>query len=111
MSSSVCDNICQKAAAWIVKYRIQEAKLRLLPEVVVVDPANRDGVFASITDIQNLGASILPPIGFTHSHTNGICVQLPVDQQQRTAIMEHNKEKTSAEDGYPQARCCEVQTV
>ena len=110
MSSSVCDNICQKAAAWIVKYRLQDTKLQLHREAVVVDPANRDGVFASITDIQNLGASILPPIGFTHSHTNGICVQLPVEQQQRTAIMEYNKEKTSAEDGYPQVHCCGVQT-
>ena len=104
------DNICQRAAALIVKYRIQDTKLPVLPEAIVVDPANRDGVFPSITDIQNLGAAILPPIGFSHSHTNGICVQLPIDQQQRTVIMEFNKEKSSAEDGYPQAHCCGVQT-
>lgn len=92
--------LCAQAAALIAKYAVynENGRPRLQPDTIAVDPCNRDGIFATPDDIQDLGAAILG-VGFSDQMTRGICVQLrPCD---KPIVVAYNREKTQVSQHFP----------
>ena len=102
-----------RAAAYIAKYAMhgETQKVHLAPDSVIVDPINRDGVFPSCEDVHALGASILPPVGFSITHTRGICCPLPADKDEAKKIVDYNIEKCSNDEGFPEVATTTIAAI
>ena len=86
----------------MAKYDIHQGNKKpvLLPDSVVIDPENRDGLFPTAMDVHTMAEGVLG-IGFNFDWTRGVCVQLPSDDKARNAILEYNREKCSADKCFP----------
>lgn len=94
--------LCTRAAALIVKYDIHQGSHKpvLLPDAVVIDPDNRDGLFPTAVDVADLAEAILG-CGFSIQMTRGVCCQLPVSDTQRANILQYNREKGATDPSFP----------
>ena len=95
--------LCTRAAALIAKYDIHGGNMKpvLLPDSVVIDPDNRDGLFPTAGDVADPGEAILGG-GFSLQLTRGVCVQLPHSNAARQTILEYNRAKGSADNAFPE---------
>ena len=94
-------DICVAAAQLIVKYDINCGKLVLvLPSRHVVDPTNRDKVFAFFDDILNLGHGVAG-LGYVKDYARSICTQLPQDKNEMDVIIRYNSSKHEADPRLP----------
>jgi hypothetical protein len=90
--------LCTQAACLVAKYDIHQGSRRplLVPDSVIVDPQNRDGLFPTAVDIHCLGEAILG-CGFNVAMTRGVCVQLPPSGPAHNAIVEYNEKKVGVD--------------
>ncbi len=102
---SLSRGICTEAAALIAKYYINQGsrKPKLHPDEILVDPMNRDGLFATVDDVYEVADKVLGA-GFDVSNTRGVCVQLPVDQLERAKIINYNVQKVRVSTHFPEVR-------
>ena len=94
-------DICGVAAQLIVKYDINDGKLvYVVPSRHVVDPSNRDKVFAYWDDILKLGHDVAG-LGYEPQYARSICTQLPHDKDKLDAIITYNSSKHTADPRLP----------
>jgi hypothetical protein len=95
--------LCTRAACLIAKYDIhQGAKAPvLLPDSVIIDPENRDGLFPTVADVHDLGAAIIG-CGFNVTMTRGVCCQLPPGADDRNKLICYNTNKCGVDACFPE---------
>jgi hypothetical protein len=95
--------LCTRAAFFVAKYDIHcnMKKPMLVPDSVIIDPDNRDGLFPTVGDVMDLGDAIIG-CGFNLGHTRGICCQFPGGDVDRAKIIQYNIDKGSSDPCFPE---------
>jgi hypothetical protein len=94
------DQVVQEAAALIKKYRVGATKTRLVPDMVIVDPQNRDGQFPRPDPALHNAESICSA-GFVLAEARAVCIQLPSDDEAKQAIIDFNKNTANDDPRLP----------
>jgi hypothetical protein len=101
-SASVDGKLCQKAAAFIVKYDVNQGNAQPLVRwfETTPDPTNRDGKFANFDDIVKCGEDVAG-IGHSLMYARAIVTQLPVVKDAWDAIVDFGRSRHAADKRLP----------